>query len=145
MTNNSIKEKRQTNTKWGNSKDLSIIQKKICNMFQENKRENGPMLSTHNFHSSREKKTKWAYMEPIRLYLKICKHILRSSLRKNESKSKKMVLHITYNCFATNHKIEAYPKGTHCILMLTLQICSASINHSPNYFLQDFFKLKKMP
>jgi hypothetical protein len=41
MANNSTKEKKQTNTKWGHSKDLSIIQKKICNMLQENKRKSG--------------------------------------------------------------------------------------------------------
>jgi hypothetical protein len=42
-------------------------------------------------------------------------------------------------------QIEVYPKGTHCILMLTLQICSTSINYFPSCFFQDFFKLKKMP
>jgi hypothetical protein len=42
-------------------------------------------------------------------------------------------------------KIKAYPKGAHCILMSTLQICSTSISHFPSCSLQDFFKLKKMP
>jgi len=56
MTNNSIKEKRQTNTKWGHFKNLSIIQKKICNMLKRTKKS-GPTLSMHNFHPSREKKT----------------------------------------------------------------------------------------
>jgi hypothetical protein len=70
-------------------------------MLQEKKKESGLTMSTHNFHSSREKKTKWAHMEPIHSYLGIYRHILRSFLRKN--KNKKMVLQ-TYNFLATSHK-----------------------------------------
>jgi hypothetical protein len=45
--------------------------KRRFSMLQEKKIESGPTLNTHNFHSSREKKTKWACMEPIDLYLSI--------------------------------------------------------------------------
>jgi hypothetical protein len=70
-------------------------------MLQEREKESGLRMSTHNFHFSREEKTKWAHMEPIHFYLDIYEHILRSFLHKNENK--KMVLQ-TYNCIATNHK-----------------------------------------
>jgi hypothetical protein len=95
------KKQRKNNSKWGHSKELSISRKKICNMFQEEKKESGLTMSTHNFHSSREKKTKWTHMEPIHSYLNIYRHILRSFLHKNENKQ--MVLQ-TYNCLAINHK-----------------------------------------
>jgi hypothetical protein len=134
MTNNSIKEKRQTNTKWGHSKNLSIIQKKICNMLKRTKKS-GPTLSMHNFHLSREKKTKWAYMEPIRLYFNICKHILRSFYVKMKTKAKKWCYKSLIIVLQPTTKIEAYPKGAHCILMLTLQICSTSVSRSLNYSL----------
>jgi hypothetical protein len=42
-------------------------------------------------------------MEPICLYLNICRYVLESFLDKNENKRKKMVFQ-TYNCLATNHK-----------------------------------------
>jgi hypothetical protein len=34
---------------------MSIIQKKICDMLQEKKKESGLTMSTHNFHYSKKK------------------------------------------------------------------------------------------
>jgi hypothetical protein len=35
------KNQRKKNSKWGHSKELSIIQKKICSMLEEKKNESG--------------------------------------------------------------------------------------------------------
>jgi len=37
---------------------MSIIQKKICDMLQEKKKESGLTMNTHNFHYSKKKKKK---------------------------------------------------------------------------------------
>lgn len=80
---------------------MSIIQKKICDMLQEKKKESGLTMSTHNFHYSKKKHThtKWAHMEPIHSYLNIYRHILRSFLHKNKKKQKNGVvnLQLPYN------------------------------------------------
>jgi hypothetical protein len=73
------------------------------------------------------------------LYLSIYRNVLRSSLQK---KKKNGAANLQPPCNQPQ-KIKAYPKGAHCILMLTLQICSTSINHFPSCSLQNFFKLKK--
>jgi hypothetical protein len=61
----------------------------------------------HTFHSSREKKTKWAPMEPICLYLNICRHVLKSFLHKKEEK-KNGVADLQLPCNQPQ-KNEAYP------------------------------------
>ncbi len=65
---------------------------------------------------------KTALPRPIHLYLSICRHILRSSLHKNENKYQK-------NCVANlqppsnqPQKIKAYPKEAHCVLMLSCKL-----------------------
>jgi len=60
-------------------------------------------------------------MEPIRLYLGICRHVLKSFYIKKKKKNKNGVVDLQLPCNQPQ-KLEAYPKRTHCILMLTLQI-----------------------